>query len=416
MKRRLCILLLLFTGGPFSFSAEIHVKAQIIEQSQPIWTGQRVRIAIDALATDGWVGISKVLLGDIDGALVLDRNPGGVSLTATVNGQVCSGQRKEISIFPQRSGEILIPEFTILVEPRAPGSSAAAEELKKHIPSLSFTTKRPAGAAHGMLVSTPSLKATQQWSTESADASVGDAVERTIHFEADDLPGMIFQPLEMNDMPGVGIYRKQPSVQDRMQRGQLRGMREDSVTIVFEAAGTYAIPDITVQWFNLKTRELKTEMLPGRTFTVLATATPPSENSSRRFFFATAGAIVLTLLLIGTLRPMIRQQLHRLCAGEWMAFQRVRRAARQGSDKALLNEVLKWGDLLEDRFRLDLFLKQYGPPDANQALNLFYQAVWANRKSQSRMLLKVMVPARNTYLKKLKALERERKLLPPLNP
>ena len=124
----------------------------------------------------------------------------------------------------------------------------------------------------------------------------------------------------------------------------------------------------------------------------------------------------MTLLLIGTLRPMIRQQLHRLCAGEWMAFQRVRRAARQGSDKALLNEVLKWGDLLEDRFRLDLFLKQYGPPDANQALNLFYQAVWANRKSQSRMLLKVMVPARNTYLKKLKALERERKLLPPLNP
>lgn len=416
MKQRLSILFLFLLCWAQSLSAAIFVKAHVADSDKPIWVGQRVRIQIDALASDGWVGISKINLDDIDGALILDRNPGGITISATVDGQRCSGQRKEISIYPQRNGEIRIPEFSILVEPRAAGAGTTTEPLNKPVPSLSFTAQLPEGAGSGALVSTPELKASQQWSMESTEASVGDAVERKIRLEADDLPGMLFQPLEMNESEGLGVYRKQPSIEDRMNRGQLRGVREDSVTIVFEAAGSYIIPDLSVQWFDLKSGQLKTELLPGRTFTVRAASALPNEKSGKRAFAITAGAIVLLLLLVAGLRPIIRRNLATLQSSEWMAFQRVRRAARQGSPKTLLNGVLKWGDQLENGFRLDTFLHHHGDAAALQSLELFYQSVWSDSPAQQTAFLISMTQARRNYFKQLKKTTREQKLLPPLNP
>ncbi|VGO18416.1 BatD family protein [Pontiella sulfatireligans] len=416
MKQRLSILLLLLFCGSHSLFAEIYVKAQIADQDKPIWVGQRVRIKIDALASDGWIGISKINLDDINGALILDRNPGGVTISETVDGQRCSGQRKEIFIYPQRNGKIRIPEFSIQVEPRAAGASTTTESINKPVPSLSFKAQLPEGAGSGTLVSTTDLKATQQWSLESTEVSVGDAVERKIRIEADDLPGMLFQPLEVEETEGLGIYRKQPSIEDRMNRGQLRGVREDSVTIVFEAAGTYIIPDISVQWFDLKSGQLKTETLQGRTFTVQGVSALADEKSGSRTLTMTAGAIVLLLLLAAGLRPMIRRKRAALQSSEWMAFQHVRRMARKDSPKALLNALLQWGDQLEEGFRLDTFLQRNGDTIALQSLELFYQSIWSNAPAQQTAFLKSMTQARRNYFRQLKKTAREQKLLPPLNP
>lgn len=412
MKKMLSILFLFLLCGPHGLLAEVYVKAQIADSEKPIWVGQRVRLQVDALSSDGWVGISSINLADLDGALILDRNPGGVSITETVNGQSCSGQRKEIFIYPQRSGEIRIPEFSMLVEPRA----TEAEPLNKPVPALSFKAQLPEGAGSGTLVSTPDLKVSQQWSVESTDFSVGDAVERTIRIEADDLPGMLFKPLNVDEISGLGIYDKQPLIEDRLNRGQLRGVRVDSVTFVFEVSGSYRIPDVTIQWFDLKAGELKTETLSGRTVTVQAVDALPIKKSAQWILSITVGAVALLLLLAAGLRPVVRRKLTTLQASEWMSFQRVRRAAQHDSPKVLLNALLKWGDQLEEGFRLDTFLQRHGDAAALESLDRFYPSVWSTSPTRQTELLKTIRQARRHYFKQLKKTEREKRLLPPLNP
>ena len=84
--RRLLILLLWMCCGVGHLSADIIARAQVVRGDQPIWVGQRVLIQVDALSSDGWVGMSKIDFDEVPGALVLDRNPRGITISDRVGG------------------------------------------------------------------------------------------------------------------------------------------------------------------------------------------------------------------------------------------------------------------------------------------------------------------------------------------
>ena len=173
-------------------AAEVVVQCRVSSPS-PIWQGQRVTIEVDALIAEGWVGIKKINLGDVDGAVVLNRNPAGITISDTVNGQSCSGQRKELWIYPQRAGKIVLPAFSVEVESRSWGANAAKQTQRLEVASISFDVKVPAGAPAGVISATV-LQVSQQWSTDAREGVVGDAIVRTLTITADDLPGMLLPP------------------------------------------------------------------------------------------------------------------------------------------------------------------------------------------------------------------------------
>lgn len=406
MKRSLLLLLALI--GSFSCLAEVVVQSRVATDA-PLYAGQRVVLEIDALVAEGWVGIKKIELGEVEGAVVLNRNPAGITITEQVNGQSLSGQRKELWIYPQRAGTIVIPAFSMEVETRSWGAKASVASESVKMEALTFDVVVPKGVdANAQLISATSLKASQQWSGAEEKGVVGDAVTRTITIVADDLPGMLLPPLTMEKQDGLGLYSKQPLLDDTMDRGELVGKRQEAVSIVFEAPGSYRIPDLSFQWFDLNDQTLKTEVLEGRTFLIAGAPAPLAEPmpSSTRWWIG-----ALLLLIAGGIWWADRRLYPRFLASEWMAFRRVRRSV--GSDsKAFLNAVLKWGDRVKPDFRLDSFLAQYGGADADAVLNRFYKTMG----KENYALLKTVSMARRNYLKKESTSRRERKLLPPLNP
>ena len=143
--------------------------------------------------------------------------------------------------------------------------------------------------------------------------------------EAEDVSGMAFAPLQHADLPGVGIYPAGPEVADSAGRGSLRGRRSETVTYVFERAGTVQIPDIRLTWWNVSTEQLETITLPGRGLEIANGLGGASDAMDKRVgapfdarVFSLSGAILLVLvvLLLRFARPM---------AQRWSAWRRRRR-------------------------------------------------------------------------------------------
>jgi len=410
MMRRLAILLGILFFNLLIGRAEVVVQCRV-SSPPPVWQGQRVIVEVDALIAEGWVGIKKINLGDVDGAVVLNRNPAGITISEQVNGQSCSGQRKELWIYPQRGGKMVLPAFTVDVESRTWGAGAETETQRIEVASRSFKAEVPAGAPAGV-ASAIALRVSQQWTSDLSEGIVGDAVVRTLIITADDLPGMLLPSLQMNEQAGIGLYRKQPFLDDQMERGELVGKREEIVTYVFEAPGTYRIPTLFFEWFDLKSATMKTELFEGRTVVIAGSAVEPALEAKR----TTKGWWLFAILLgfAGCL-PLGQRIYARVSKSEWGMFWQVRRSARLGS-KALLNATLKWGDQLEPDFRIDSFLQQYGEAAAYAQLESFYRAVGTGEPDCCAGFIGMMAAARRRYFKLKKEVGRERRLLPKLNP
>jgi hypothetical protein len=67
----------------------------------------------------------------------------------------------------------------------------------------------------------------------------------------------------------LGAYPKEPSVSETLDRGIMSGTRQDQVTYLPQSGGMAILPDITLEWFNLKTHTLEAITLPGRSFSHL---------------------------------------------------------------------------------------------------------------------------------------------------
>jgi hypothetical protein len=65
------------------------------------------------------------------------------------------------------------------------------------------------------------------------------------------------------EVPGVSVYTDSARVEDRLQRGEFTGEREERVTYVCSQAGRVQIPAVRIRWWDPETEEWKERELPG---------------------------------------------------------------------------------------------------------------------------------------------------------
>ena len=68
-----------------------------------IVVGQRVILQIDVLAPDGWAQVKSIRDFSVQGAQVVRYETQGTRLNETIEGRAFSGQRYELSLFPQQA-------------------------------------------------------------------------------------------------------------------------------------------------------------------------------------------------------------------------------------------------------------------------------------------------------------------------
>ena len=187
------------------------------------------------------------------------------------------------AIFPQNSGELVIPSITYQVtEPSRNRSSwsdpfggrgGAIRRLRTDEQRLVVDPK-PAGYNGEHWLPAENVQLEQDWSSDPNNFKVGEPITRVITLTAKGLTGAQLPPLKPPAAEGIKTYPDQPQTNDQTTIDGVTGIRTETMAIVPTKSGPLTLPAITLSWWDSKTNQQRQASLPATNIQVAAGATP----------------------------------------------------------------------------------------------------------------------------------------------
>jgi hypothetical protein len=318
------------------------VRATIKPESGAV-LGQHVRVLVDVLFPGEMPRPPRVSLSDMPGAQIVRYETQATTMNDTIDGKSYLGQRFEFALYARRGGTLTIPAPAVTVL-----DAAGDETGRVRGQPLDVEITVPAGVDPSRpVVAAESFTLEQQWSpAPTGSFKAGDALVRTITRTAADVPGMAMLDLPFTAPPGVRVYLDPPLSDDSIDRGDVTGRRTDRATYVFEAGGSFVIPDVGQPWWDLSSDRLRQAEGRGVTVAVVAAVKPiTARDRIERWLFGVATALGV-LALVWWAWPRVRA-LHaehraRWLASERKAFEDLQAACRRGDAKAVYRAFVAW--------------------------------------------------------------------------
>ncbi|WP_210498613.1 BatD family protein [Vibrio crassostreae] len=287
--------------------------------------GEQVKVRIE-LSTDRWFTKGTRLgILQVPDAVALQRNKFGINSTSRSDGVTWSSQVWEIVVYPQVSGEYIVPSLPVEVHVSASTSEKVSGTVLTK--PLRFNAELPSGK---LTTETPWLAASdfnmeQSLSVEGDQVlEVGDSIEREVTFKASDTTAMLFPALDLDIVSGTKAYLSPIENKDQSSRGEYTAERKMSVSYIIQESGDIILPEIKVYWWDVNKKELKEEIVSS--VSVFSKHTPMSwvNAHKKELGFASAVFVVLMLLLkpiFGALRNLYNTDTvsfyRALCRKDW---------------------------------------------------------------------------------------------------
>lgn len=185
------------------------------------------------------------------------------------------------AVFPERSGELIIPPMQLtgrLVERRTssvwqPAVRGRRVQVESEAVQLAIEPK-PAEFSGAEWQPARDYRLTQQISSGDT-LRVGEPVTRTVIIDAVGLEeNMIVEP-PWPALPDTRIYPDQPQGITRDDGQWVLGHKEFRYAVVPESEGDLVLPELRVEWWDTQNNEARTAVLPAHTVYVQASALVP---------------------------------------------------------------------------------------------------------------------------------------------
>lgn len=438
---RLCAIVLLCISITSSFAQDApRLKVRVhLEPSGTVVAGSDVKLIVECLTTTFFTDAPDWPLFNVPGAFVVFPDEQAQNLHESIDGVEWFGVSRAYRIVPQAAGTLSIPAFPISVHP---GGSTSPVTLTT--PALKLDATVPAGA-EGMRVffPTPKLSATQTITPSLHDLKAGGSVTRSITQVAAGTESMLIPPVEFGEIEGLKRYAKPSATKNVIQdrAGLVAGERADSVTYVIDRSGSFKLPPVTIEWWNIATQKRESIVLPAVSFTALAAKERPlfdipadalSKGGAHRILvidrwqaILVASLLILVLALIWVylrLATRFRRLSQALldarkghANGAGPAWRALRLAARKGSLKSAIPLLYRWMDRspeLKHPARVDE-LNSPGEPQ----LDVLVSAVHGHYSGQLEVTTdwRESEKALNRVMKQKRKLSKAKSPLPPLN-
>lgn len=210
---------------------------------------------------------------ELPDALIVDL--GENQYQTNINGRQHIVVERVYSIFPQHSGELIIPSLTYNVSVRSGQRDPWADPFgnrRSNLLRLRTEEQRvkvntaPAQFTGQDWLPAKDLQLTEHWSTERL--KVGEPVTRTITLSAEGLTAGQLTPLSMPAVDGLTFYPDQPQNDDKTSNKGVTGSRIETLAIIPNRSGKFTLPAISVDWWDTDSQEMKTATLPAKTVQV----------------------------------------------------------------------------------------------------------------------------------------------------
>ncbi|VXC10173.1 BatD [Pseudomonas sp. 8BK] len=184
------------------------------------------------------------------------------------------------AIFPQESGELLIPSqaFTATAVDRSasnaynPFGPRPGKVVRVRSPEIPLTVKaKPASyPVDAPWLPARALSLSEVWSPQPETARVGDSLTRSLLLKVEGLASAQLPPLPATQIAGLRRYPDQPQLANQASDNGLVASREEREALVASREGMIALPAIEVLWWNTTTDQLERSSLPARNLQVAA--------------------------------------------------------------------------------------------------------------------------------------------------
>ena len=183
---------------------------------------------------------------------------------------------RRYAIFPQKSGTLKINPVTFegRVNPTQPRTifdqfrmSGQLKRLRSKVVEVSVKAAPASVNLQDWLPATD-VQLTEEWSEDIRQLKAGEPVTRTITIAAEGLTGVQLPDLSIAEVDGLKQYPDKPVVEDKPGTNGITGVKQIKVALIPARAGSYTLPEITLQWWNTKTGKPQVASIPQTVITV----------------------------------------------------------------------------------------------------------------------------------------------------
>lgn len=181
------------------------------------------------------------------------------------------------AIFPQQSGELIIPSMLYQVSVNS-GNRDIWDRFygnsQNNLLRLRTEEQRinvlpaPASAKGAPWLPANNVELTEHWSSGTDSLKVGEPITRTITIKADGVTAGQITPLEIENVEGITLYKDQAQNDDQKSAKGVIGSRIETIAIVPTKQGVFTLPATKVRWWNNHSQMMETAYLNAVTLTV----------------------------------------------------------------------------------------------------------------------------------------------------
>ncbi|WP_331345691.1 BatD family protein [Cellvibrio sp. UBA7661] len=194
-----------------------------------------------------------------------------------INGRPGAVIETRYALFPQQSGELIIPSMLYQV-----AIDTGHRDLwdrfygnnQNNILRLRTEEQRltilpaPAAANGNNWMPATNVSLSEHWSTSIDALKIGEPVTRSITIKADGLTAGQINPLQILPVNGLTFYNDQAQNDDQKNSQGITGSRIETIAIVPTKAGDFTLPEVKVNWWDTNSNSLRTATLPAVTLRV----------------------------------------------------------------------------------------------------------------------------------------------------
>lgn len=196
---------------------------------------------------------------------------------ATINGKQHLILEHNYAVFPQTSGDLVIPSVIYSVVPaverdiwndpfgRNRNNILRIPTEEKHV----TVSAVPQHATGKIWQPANNLTLHETWSSSLDHLKMGEPVTRTITISAEGLTGGQIAPLPATIVDGLTFYPDQPQNSDEKTTKGITGTRVETMAIIPNHGGDFVLPEVKVDWWDSKTQSIQSTTLPAKTLHVL---------------------------------------------------------------------------------------------------------------------------------------------------
>ncbi len=188
------------------------------------------------------------------------------------NGKRYTVIERRYLVTPQRSGTLVFAPLTaeaIIVD----SISAGGRYQRVRAPEVRIEV-RPVPPDWGGKPWLPArgISLSESWSEDPTALTAGDPVSYSITLEADGMVAELLPELAREVPVGLKQYPDRPQTENRDTGASVSGRRVERVVLMPASAGSFTLPPIRLEWWNVATHRKEVTELPARSIQVLPAA------------------------------------------------------------------------------------------------------------------------------------------------